>query len=57
MFTTAYVSNSVCAHFFIFHFTQTTILSVEMEEVRAPGDRGEEGRLLEDEVKEGQGDL
>ncbi|XP_075881212.1 uncharacterized protein LOC142887434 isoform X1 [Nelusetta ayraudi] len=36
---------------------QTTILSVEMEEVRAPGDRGEEGRLLEDEVKEGQGDL
>lgn len=41
--------------FFIFHFVQTTILSVEMEEVHAPGDLGEEGRLLEDEVKEGQG--
>lgn len=36
-------------------FVQTITLSVEMGEVHAPGDRGEEGHLLEDEVKESQG--
>lgn len=37
------------------YFVQTTIRLVETVEVRAPGDRGEEGQLLEDEAKESQG--